>query len=88
MYHSLIIAGKLVEQVKTFKLLATNISCNLKWDENVSTMIKKAHPLLFFFRQLRKFKVILTQFYCAAIESILTFSITGIAVQVKRTKTN
>ena len=73
------IAGEVVEEVKSFKFLGTTISSDLKWDENFSSAIKKAHQRLFFLRQLKKFKVshsILTQFYRAAIESILTFSIT------------
>ena len=56
----------------------TIISCDLKWDENISFVIKKAQRH-FFLRQLKKFEVshsILSQFYRAAIESILTFSIT------------
>ena len=68
----LTIAGEVVEEVKLFQFLDTTISSDLKWDE-------KAHQRLFFLRQLKKFKVshsILTQFYRAAIESILTFSIT------------
>ena len=87
----LTIAGEVVEEVKSFKFLGTTISSDLKWDENFSSAIKKAHQRLFFQRQLKKFKVshsILTQFYRAAIESILTFSITGTAARVRKTKIN
>ena len=76
----LTIAGEVVEEVKCFKFLGTTISSDLKWDENFSSAIKKAHQRLFFLGQLKKFKVshsILTQFYRAAVESILTCSITG-----------
>ena len=72
-------AGEIAEEVKTFKFLGTTISSDLKWDENISVTIKKAHQQLFFLRQLKKFKgrhSILTQFYHAATESLLTFSIT------------
>ena len=75
----LTIAGEVVEEVRSFKFLGTTISSDLKWDENFSSAIKKAHQRLFFLRQLKKFKVshsILTQFYSAAVESFLTFSIT------------
>ena len=37
------VAGEVAKQVKTFKFLGTTISCDLKWDENVSTTIKKTH---------------------------------------------
>ena len=46
-----------VEEVKTFKCLGTTISSDLKWDDNISSAIKKAHQRLFFLRQLKKFKV-------------------------------
>ena len=75
----LIIAGELVEEVKSFKFLGTTISSDLTWDENFSSAIKKAHQRLFLLRQLKKFKVIhsiLNHFYRAATESILTFPIT------------
>ena len=89
---SLTIAGVVVEKVKSFKFLGTTISSDLKWDENISSAIKKAHQRLFFLRQLKKFKVshsILTQFCRAAIESILTFSITDeTAARVRKTKIN
>ena len=51
----LTIAGKVVEEVKTFKFLGTTISSDLKCDENISSAIKKAHQRLFFLRQLKKF---------------------------------
>ena len=74
----LTIAGEVVEEVKTFKFLGTTIFSDLKWDEKISSAIKKAHRRLFFLRQLKKFKVshsLLTQFYRVAVESILTSSI-------------
>ena len=75
----LTIAGEVVAEVKTFIFLGTTISSDLKWDENISSAIKKIHQRHLFLRQLQNFKVshsILTQFCGAAIESILTFSIT------------
>ena len=71
------IAGEV--QIKTFKFLGTTISRYLKWNESIEATIKKAHQRVFVLRQLKKFNVsqsVLTQFYCAAIESILTFSVT------------
>ena len=48
-------------------------------DINAETIAKKAQQSMFFLRQLKKFRVnktILTQFYRAVTESVLTFSIT------------
>ena len=50
----LTVAGEVAE-VKTFKFPGTTISSDLKWDENISAAIKKAHQRLFFLRQLKKF---------------------------------
>ena len=63
----------------SFKFLGTTIANTLKWDINAETIAKKAQQHTFFLRQLKKFRVsktVLTQFYRAAIESVLTFSIT------------
>ena len=66
-----------VERVDGFKFLGTIISNNLAWENNTDAVVKKAQQRLFFLRQLKKFglrREILVQFYCSAIESILTFS--------------
>ena len=63
----------------SFKFPGTTIANTLKWDISAETIAKKAHQCMFFLRQLKKFRVnktILTQFYRAVIESVLTFSIT------------
>ena len=67
------------ELVDSFKFLGTTIANTLKWDINAETIAKKAQQRMFFLCQLKKFRVnktILTQFYQAVIESVLTFSIT------------
>ena len=72
------INGEDVEIVEDFKFLGTTISSNLKWESNARLAAKKANQRLFFLRQLKKFKVnkrILTLFYRATIESVLSFSI-------------
>ena len=71
--------GEQVELVDSFKFLGTTIANTLKWDINAEIIAKKAQQRMFFLRQLKKFRVnktILTQFYQAVIESVLTFSIT------------
>lgn len=44
------LACEAAKRVKTFKFHGTTISCDLKWNENVSTMTKKAHWQLFFLK--------------------------------------
>ena len=76
----LVIKGERVEVVDTFKFLGSTISNNLKWEENTSSIVSKCHQRLYFLRKLKKFgvsKLALTHFYRAAIESILSFSITS-----------
>ena len=90
----LLINGEAIEKVETFKFLGTLISDDLKWDDNICSIIKKAHQRLYFLRQLKKFgmnKVILVRFYRSIIESILTFSIIvwfKSATQKQRNKLN
>ena len=72
------IKNESIEIVDSFKFLGTSISNDLKWHINTTFILKKAHQRLYFLRQLKKFnlkKEILTNFYRAVIESILTFSI-------------
>ena len=75
----LTIQGKKVEIVYTFKFLGSLISYDLKWEKNVDRIVTKAQQRLFFLRRLKSFGVskrILTKFYRAVVESVLTFSIT------------
>ncbi|KAK7093340.1 hypothetical protein V1264_007114 [Littorina saxatilis] len=75
----LTISGENVEQVDSFKFLGVTISNDLSWAVHTDLSVKKAHQRLYFLRQLRKFKVsssIMSQFYRAAVESLLTSSIT------------
>ena len=68
-----------VELVDSFKFLCTTIADALKWDINFETIAKKARERMFFLRRLKKFRVnktILTHFYRAVTESVLTFSMT------------
>ena len=63
----------------SFKFLSTTIANTLKWDINAEIVAKKAQQRMFFLRQLKRFRVnetILTEFYRAVIENVLTFSIT------------
>ena len=74
----LYINGEVVERVDSFTFLGTTISSSLKWEDNITNITKKAHQRLFFLRQLRKFGVAcggMLQFYRAAIERVLTFTV-------------
>ena len=75
----LVIKGQTVEMVDSFRFLDTIINKHLKWEDNITSLAKKAQQRMIFLRQLRKFGVsrkILIQFYRAVTESVLTFSIT------------
>ncbi|KAI4895321.1 hypothetical protein NFI96_009024 [Prochilodus magdalenae] len=65
--------------VESHRLLGTTITNNLKWDCNISSIIKKAQQRMYFLHQLRKFNLsqeLMVQFYTATIESVITSSIT------------
>ena len=73
----LTIDGKVVDQVTSFKFLGTHIANNLKWQENISDICKKARQRLYFLRTLNSFNInnkILVSFYRATVESVLTRS--------------
>ncbi len=62
------------------KSSGTPISQELKWDNHIDSIVKKAQHRLYFLRQLRKFNLpqeLLIQFYSAIIESVLCTSITA-----------
>ncbi|KAK3527161.1 hypothetical protein QTP86_014579 [Hemibagrus guttatus] len=68
-----------VTSVESFHFLGTTITQELKWEQNISSLTKKAQQRMYFQRQLKKFLLpvkMLVNFYTAIIESILTFSIT------------
>ncbi|KAI4901333.1 hypothetical protein NFI96_020768 [Prochilodus magdalenae] len=55
------------------------ITKDLKWDCNISLIIKKAQQRMYFLRQLRKFNLsqeLMIQFYTSTMESVITTSIT------------
>ncbi len=65
--------------VESFRFLGTTISQDLKWENHIESIVKKAQQWLYFLRQLRKFNLpqeLLKQFYSATIESIHCTAIT------------
>ncbi len=68
-----------VTAVESFMFLGTTISQDLKWDNHIDSIVKKAQQRLYFLRQLRKLNLpqeLLKQLYSAIIESVLCTSIT------------
>ena len=68
-----------VDTTESFRFLGTTITQDLKWEQNISSLTKKAQQRMYFLRQLKKFnlpKTMMVHFYTAIIESILTSSIT------------
>ncbi|KAI4884856.1 hypothetical protein NFI96_031243 [Prochilodus magdalenae] len=62
-----------------FRSLVIVVPRNLKWDGNISSIIKKAQQRMYFLRQLRKFNLsqeLMAQFYTYTIESVITSSST------------
>ncbi len=71
----LTIMNSTVAAVESFRFLGTTISQDLKWDNHIDSIVKKAQQRLHFLRQLRKFNLpqeLLKQF----IELVLCSSIT------------
>ncbi|KAK3543506.1 hypothetical protein QTP70_023226, partial [Hemibagrus guttatus] len=68
-----------VSSAESFCFLGTTITKELKWEQNISSLTKKAQQRMYFLRQLKKFLLpvkMLVNFYTAIIESVLTSSIT------------
>ncbi len=65
--------------MESFWFLGTTISQDLKWDNHIDSIVKKAQQRLYFLHQLRTFNLpqeLLKPFYSAIIESVLCTSIT------------
>ena len=76
---ALTILDRTVVAVESCKFLGTTITRDLKWDSNISSIIKRAQQRMYFLRQLRKFNLpqeLMVRFYTAIIESVITTSIT------------
>ncbi len=53
----LTIMDSTVPAVESFRFLGTTISQDLKWDNHIDSIVKKAQQRLYFLRQLRKFNL-------------------------------
>ncbi len=75
----LTIMNRTVTAVESFRFLSTTISQNLKWDNHIRYIVKKAQQRMYLICQLRKLNLpqgLLIEFYSAIIESVLCTSIT------------
>ena len=76
--HPLVIDGTEVLQAVSVKFLGSTISKDLSWCNNTIGIIKKTQKRMYFLRHLKRFglsQAILTRFYRAVIESVLSYSI-------------
>ena len=74
----IMLGGTQVTPVESCRFLGMVLSRDLKWELNITALLKKAQKRLYFLRQLRKYRLsrnMMAQFYTAIIESILTHSI-------------
>ncbi|KAK3517059.1 hypothetical protein QTP86_019583, partial [Hemibagrus guttatus] len=74
-----ILCDSSVTSVESFRFLGTTITKELKWEQNIRSLTKKAQQRKYLLLQLKKFLLpvkMLVNFYTAIIESILTSSIT------------
>lgn len=65
--------------LKSFRFLGYTVFQGLKWESNISTVIKKTQQRMYFLCQLRKYSLpqeLLIQFYTTVIESVLYTSVT------------
>ncbi len=70
----LTIMSSTVTALESFRFLGTTISQDLKWNNHIESMVKKAQQQLYFPFLLRKFNLsheLLIQLYSAIIESVL-----------------
>ena len=56
-FHSLLVDGKELETVDSARILGVTISCNLKWNNQVNDVIKRANKRLYFLVLLKRARV-------------------------------
>lgn len=77
-YDTMIIKDQAVDCVESCKYLGTVIDSKSTFEKNCEMVCKKGHQRLFCLRKLSRFhidKSMITLFYRAFIESVLTFSL-------------
>ena len=79
-YEPIMISGKQVEQVNSFKYLGVVIDSKVTWTENVDNIVQKLKPRMYCLRKLQSFNVdtkLLQIFYSSIFKSVISFGISG-----------
>ena len=56
-YEDITINGKTIDVIRSVKILGVTLQSNLKWDEHINNIVKKASKRLYFLSQLKRAKV-------------------------------
>ena len=56
-FTPLLVDGKVLETVESARILGVTISCNLKWNNHVNDVIKRANKRLYFLVLLKRARV-------------------------------
>ena len=62
-YENATIDGNTIDVVKSVKILGVTLQSNLKWDEHINNIVKKASKRLYFLSQLKRAKVSSNGYY-------------------------
>ena len=76
-YENITINGNTIDVVRSVKILGVTLQSNLKWNEHINNIVKKASKRLYFLSQLKRAKVPsndLVNFYVTCIRSLLLYS--------------
>ncbi len=76
-YDSITINGNTIDVVRSVKILGVTLQSNLKWNEHINNIVKKASKRLYFLSQLKRAKVPsndLVNLYVTCIRSLLLYS--------------
>ena len=76
-YDNITINGNTIDVVRSVKILGVTLQSNLKWNEHINNIVKKASKRLYFLSQLKRAKVPsndLVNFYVTCIRSLLLYS--------------
>ena len=76
-FSNILINGSNIEVVNHVKILSFTISGDLKWNQHVDNIVKKANKRIYFIIQLKRAKIppsAILLFYCTCVNPILEYS--------------